>query len=451
MTRFSPRRGKSAVGVEGSASSDVLPERLKATGRGNACDAASALPVRAQRSGHPVGPATEGEPEPSIASDGRGEEYFLRWIVALGPCSSGDWIGCSGSGSRPKCSHEYDCVRSCEEDDFVPEDTLPKGAGRHRGRSARERAAQSGRGAAPCPGTWLFGNEPRLPSSASAAPAHVFVVGDRVQVLPGCSQSDNLGQQLYVAGDEGTIMQVDEGSAKKERLEIVWSRTGLKTWEDEPHGRFEFVTRQTLAIGDLLVALPGRTCSLAGVELCTGGDEVTIARFGKSKTQEPLVEVVCSRTGKSCSVAQSSWMNVFRYDHHQVLEVGDIIVALPCVQPVFDSSGTRVYSEGDEGSVTKFCQRQRASGNADSPSGPKIGRWRDAEERMEVFWAGSGRTTDESAPDWMRYFRMKRAADPSWPNRFTRSSQEKAGAQRAAIEGASCAAERQSSPSRRVL
>jgi len=267
------------------------------------------------------------------------------------------------------------------------------------------------------------------------AAMHVYSPGDLLQALPGAQNVDSNGVEVYRAGDEGTVSRIYYEAGRRACCEIVWSRTGRKSNETRPRQRFRFVQRQNLMVGDLLLVLPGRKCAMNDVELCAAGDEVTVVRFGRtvsSSATEDYLEVACARTGKLCTAPRASWMSVFHFLRRQTLEVGDLIQALPGSRAVLNSEGHEVYADGDQGTVMRFYHRQvapkegKSQEDSDNSSGGRssTGRWRNTEERMEIFWARSGKRSHELAAHWMQHFFLVPKAGPevSWPNRFSKST-----------------------------
>lgn len=243
---------------------------------------------------------------------------------------------------------------------------------------------------------------------SGACAGHVLQPGDLLQVLPGVSFSDK-GIETYGPGDEGTVSRLHKDSATdQECVEVMWARTGLKSSQPAPLSRFRFVRRQPLAIGDLMHVLPGRKCTVQSVEVCRAGDEGTVSRFRRAKGDGyELVEVMCARTGRVCTLARASWMDVFQRNSRQRLEVGDTIQALPGIELKDDSQ--ELYRPGDEGKVTCFYTEPGTD-----------------EDRMEVMWIRTSRKSDESA-QWARWFRLVSSKSQQRPeeqrhNRFTASS-----------------------------
>jgi len=169
-------------------------------------------------------------------------------------------------------------------------------------------------------------------------------LGDLIQALPGVylvargdpTPGDGWRNdvEIYSAGDEGTVMGFPTTGRKQQTyIEVMWARSGLKSVEEGLQQRFRFLRRQTLAVGDLLQALPGRNCVIDGKDICRSGDVATLSRFISAKGAKcgEFIEVVCARTGKLCSVEKHAWMSVFRVVRHQVLEAGDLLEVLPGV------------------------------------------------------------------------------------------------------------------------
>lgn len=249
---------------------------------------------------------------------------------------------------------------------------------------------------------------------SGAYAGHVLEPGDLLQVLPGVSFTEK-GIDIYRSGDEGTVTRLHKDAATgQECVEVMWARTGRKSGQPAPLNRFRFVRRQPLIIGDLMHVLPGRKCTVQGVEVCRAGDEGTVSRFRRAKGEGyELVEVTCARTGRVCTLARANWMDVFQLVSRQRLEVGDAIQALPGIE-LMDAS-QELYRAGDEGRVACFYQE------------PGTG-----EDRMEVLWMRTSRKSDESA-QWARWFRMvsSRSQEKQGPfqNRFTSHLQPQAATQ----------------------
>lgn len=238
---------------------------------------------------------------------------------------------------------------------------------------------------------------------SGACAGHVLEPGDLLQALPGVSFTEK-GVDIYRSGDEGTVTRLDkDATSGHEFVEVMWARTGRKSGQPAPLNRFRFVRRQPLAIGDMMLVLPGRKCTVQGVEVTRAGDEGTVSRFRRAKADGyELVEVTCARTGRVCTLARANWMDVFQFVRSQRLEVGDMIQALPGIELMDDSQ--ELYREGDVGRVVCFYTETGG------------------EDRMEVFWQRTCRKSDESA-SWPRWFRLLSSRNAQsqtmWQRRFS--------------------------------
>jgi len=54
--------------------------------------------------------------------------------------------------------------------------------------------------------------------------------GQRLQVLPGHAYVDETGIEYYIAGDQGTVEEVDIDESGDNKFYVVWDRTGERTW-----------------------------------------------------------------------------------------------------------------------------------------------------------------------------------------------------------------------------
>mmetsp|Transcript_64458 Transcript_64458/g.181362 ORF Transcript_64458/g.181362 Transcript_64458/m.181362 type:complete len:367 (+) Transcript_64458:136-1236(+) len=232
------------------------------------------------------------------------------------------------------------------------------------------------------------------PASGSAK-QHVLKIGDVLQALPDPSGANT--DTYFKAGDEGTVLDFYLDSTTAEELfSITWARTKKTSimLKSSWTASFAFVRRQGLEVGDLLQVLPFKQYTTEdGTVYYKAGDEGTLRDFYEEDGEDRF-SVVWARTGKISVMAKEFWFQNFRILRQQVLEVGDLLQAIPGREYV-DSEGSECAHAGDEGTLEEFFKE-------DATGAPCF----------SIVWARTGKRSSCWKAAWMEHVRLLQKQDP---------------------------------------
>eukprot|EP00929_Paragymnodinium_shiwhaense_P087644 TRINITY_DN47787_c0_g2_i3.p1 TRINITY_DN47787_c0_g2~~TRINITY_DN47787_c0_g2_i3.p1 ORF type:complete len:447 (-),score=98.58 TRINITY_DN47787_c0_g2_i3:62-1402(-) len=145
-----------------------------------------------------------------------------------------------------------------------------------------------------------------------------------------------------------------------------------------------------LAVGDLVVALPGN--SMEG--FYSAGDQGTVHKIFSNADGEERVHIVWSQSGKALGCRKANWAASLERLRPQSLGLGDVVQALPGAQ--VSAGGMDCYRPGDEGVVQHMSSRDGA------------------EEHVMVCWSRTGTVSEFPLAAWMCFLRLLRKDDGSF-------------------------------------
>lgn len=172
-------------------------------------------------------------------------------------------------------------------------------------------------------------------------------------------------------------VRLQTGEEKSLKSENLMFGKGI----ENPRAEDNCDNQEQLGIGDVVQVLAGNRL----VGFYEAGDEGTIQDFYLGDDGEERVRVVWAQSGKTASIIKKTGLSAVRLVRKQVLEVGDVVEALPGMELVREDR--EYYKSGDQATVIEF----RAEGTTPN---------------ARVLWTRTGVVSDLPQATWMSFVRV---------------------------------------------